>query len=160
MNFCTKYISSFLDLIIYFCLNVFFSVFFFKQKTAYEMRISDWSSDVCSSDLLAHPLLRRTPDIRAVEDFMALGYVPDDACIVAGVKKLGAGHCLLVERGKPVPKPVQYWDLDFSNRARGSASALEEELVQRMRAAVRSRSVADVPLGRSEEHPTELQSIM
>src|SRR3546814_9171547 len=33
-----------------------FCVFFFKQKTAYEMRISDWSSDVCSSDLLAqHP---------------------------------------------------------------------------------------------------------
>src|SRR3546814_6858200 len=28
-------------------------VFFFKQKTAYEMRISDWSSDVCSSDLMA-----------------------------------------------------------------------------------------------------------
>src|SRR3546814_8593092 len=27
-------------------------LFFFKQKTAYEMRISDWSSDVCSSDLL------------------------------------------------------------------------------------------------------------
>src|SRR3546814_3261843 len=27
------------------------SIFFFKQKTAYEMRISDWSSDVCSSDL-------------------------------------------------------------------------------------------------------------
>src|SRR3546814_8820217 len=30
-----------------------FLVFFFKQKTAYEMRISDWSSDVCSSDLAA-----------------------------------------------------------------------------------------------------------
>src|SRR3546814_5070576 len=30
-----------------------FFFFFFKQKTAYEMRISDWSSDVCSSDLLA-----------------------------------------------------------------------------------------------------------
>src|SRR3546814_6659639 len=30
-----------------------FIFFFFKQKTAYEMRISDWSSDVCSSDLLA-----------------------------------------------------------------------------------------------------------
>src|SRR3546814_8613515 len=28
-------------------------VFFFKQKTAYDMRISDWSSDVCSSDLVA-----------------------------------------------------------------------------------------------------------
>src|SRR3546814_4570032 len=33
-----------------FVLLVFF--FFFKQKTAYEMRISDWSSDVCSSDLV------------------------------------------------------------------------------------------------------------
>src|SRR3546814_10604644 len=30
-----------------------FYFFFFKQKTAYEMRISDWSSDVCSSDLAA-----------------------------------------------------------------------------------------------------------
>src|SRR3546814_17667344 len=30
-------------------------VFFFKQKTAYEMRISDWSSDVCSSDLASSP---------------------------------------------------------------------------------------------------------
>src|SRR3546814_3185401 len=30
---------------------VVWRVFFFKQKTAYEMRISDWSSDVCSSDL-------------------------------------------------------------------------------------------------------------
>src|SRR3546814_2267146 len=30
-----------------------FGFFFFKQKTAYEMRISDWSSDVCSSDLIA-----------------------------------------------------------------------------------------------------------
>src|SRR3546814_18833924 len=50
-------------------LSVLVSFFFFKQKTAYEMRISDWSSDVCSSDLevLAergagerrHPLDRR-----------------------------------------------------------------------------------------------------
>src|SRR3546814_1568250 len=31
---------------------LFVVVFFFKQKTAYEMRISDWSSDVCSSDLI------------------------------------------------------------------------------------------------------------
>src|SRR3546814_19936388 len=31
--------------------KVYLRIFFFKQKTAYEMRISDWSSDVCSSDL-------------------------------------------------------------------------------------------------------------
>src|SRR3546814_4983722 len=40
----------------YMCVVCFF---FFKQKTAYEMRISDWSSDVCSSDLLRrHPRLQ------------------------------------------------------------------------------------------------------
>src|SRR3546814_19802885 len=38
------------------CFFIVVFVFFFKQKTAYEMRISDWSSDVCSSDLLATAL--------------------------------------------------------------------------------------------------------
>src|SRR3546814_8655860 len=38
-----------------------FVFFFFKQKTAYEMRISDWSSDVCSSDL----------QVRAIHEIMA-----------------------------------------------------------------------------------------
>src|SRR3546814_2368615 len=33
--------------------------FFFKQKTAYEMRISDWSSDVCSSDLFYDPMIAK-----------------------------------------------------------------------------------------------------
>ena len=97
--------------------------------------------------LLAHPQLRRVPDLHAVEDYLALGYVPDDACIVAGVKKLAAGHFLLVERGRPVPQPRRWWDIDFSNRATGSTKALGEELVDRMRAGVRSRMVADVPLG-------------
>jgi asparagine synthase (glutamine-hydrolysing) len=97
--------------------------------------------------LLAHPLLRRTPDIRAVEDYMAFGYVPDDACLVAGVKKLPAGHSLLIERGKAVPVPLRWWGVDFSRRASGSQKALEEELVARLRDAVTSRMVADVPLG-------------
>src|SRR3546814_20458447 len=38
--------------------RIVFLFFFFKQKTAYEMRISDWSSDVCSSDLLLSEKLR------------------------------------------------------------------------------------------------------
>src|SRR3546814_4458334 len=41
--------------LLFILLSIFFLFFFFfKQKTAYEMRISDWSSDVCSSDLSAH----------------------------------------------------------------------------------------------------------
>src|SRR3546814_20408415 len=45
-------------------LFLFFFFFFFKQKTAYEMRISDWSSDVCSSDL-GVASQSAAPDIRA-----------------------------------------------------------------------------------------------
>src|SRR3546814_10005438 len=40
---------------------VLFFFFFSKQKTAYEMRISDWSSDVCSSDLLHFQMKQRQP---------------------------------------------------------------------------------------------------
>src|SRR3546814_787918 len=46
--FCIIYLS---DLLLLFLFYLICTVFFFKQKTAYEMRISDWSSDVCSSDL-------------------------------------------------------------------------------------------------------------
>src|SRR3546814_9419694 len=45
---CGLWLVSFLLIPDYFGVSFFF---FFKQKTAYEMRISDWSSDVCSSDL-------------------------------------------------------------------------------------------------------------
>src|SRR3546814_1989882 len=41
------------------CVLLFLLFFFFKQKTAYEMRISDWSSDVCSSDLCRASRWRR-----------------------------------------------------------------------------------------------------
>src|SRR3546814_11753773 len=44
-------------------------VFFFKQKTAYEMRISDWSSDVCSSDLV---VLRPAVGVDAVVEDLAV----------------------------------------------------------------------------------------
>jgi asparagine synthase (glutamine-hydrolysing) len=97
--------------------------------------------------LLAHPLMRRAPSPQAIEDYFAYGYVPDDASIVEGVKKLPAGHYLLVRRGHPMPRPVQWWDVDFSNPVRGPLKALEEEMVARLEAAVRSRMVADVPLG-------------
>lgn len=97
--------------------------------------------------VLAHPLFRRRPDIRAVEDYLALGYVPDDASIVAGVHKLPAGHFLLIERGRSIPRPRQWWDVDFSNREGGSAATLGEGLLAHMRAGVTSRMVADVPLG-------------
>ncbi|MBN8807682.1 MAG: amidotransferase 1, exosortase A system-associated [Sphingomonas sp.] len=118
-------------------------------KPLHYVELSDGSLAFASElkGLLAHPLLRRAPDPRAIEDFMGLGYVPDDACIVAGVRKLPAAHSLLIERGRPVPPPRRWWDLDFTARASGSVRDLKAELVERMRAAVRLRMVSDVPLG-------------
>ncbi len=97
--------------------------------------------------LLAHPAVRREISHHAVEDFFALGYVPDDACFVAGVRKLAAGHHILFERGRPLPSPQCWWDVDFSMRSTRSVKSLEEEMVARLKEAVRSRMIADVPLG-------------
>src|SRR3546814_9670312 len=44
-------------MVVYYVYSLLLLVFFFKQKTAYEMRISGWSSDVCSSDLTLTPSL-------------------------------------------------------------------------------------------------------
>lgn len=118
-------------------------------KPLYYAQVSD-GSIIFGSELkalLAHPLLRREPDVRAVEDYIALGYVPDDACIVAGVKKLGAGEHLRLVRGRGLPNPRRWWDVSFADRSGASTEVLAEELVALMRDAVKLRMVADVPLG-------------
>src|SRR3546814_1103016 len=56
-------IDFFLCYFLSFCFTCIFCFFFFKQKTAYEMRISDWSSDVCSSDLHKHHQQRPQEDL-------------------------------------------------------------------------------------------------
>src|SRR3546814_8287585 len=71
------YAQSCLCFIVYWCFLfvlcssysffVFLFFFFFKQKTAYEMRISDWSSDVCSSDLARLKRARHVDIIEATE---------------------------------------------------------------------------------------------
>ena len=66
-------------------------IFFFKQKTAYEIKECDWSSDVCSSDLLhlsVHGLLRAVPAAR-------LGHLrPRDALLrEGGRREIGRASC-------------------------------------------------------------------
>src|SRR3546814_10373900 len=58
-----RFIRCFMYLFLFWCCCVSecLSFFFFKQKTAYEMRISDWSSDVCSSDLCGARHRLKTP---------------------------------------------------------------------------------------------------
>ncbi|UVO53301.1 XrtA/PEP-CTERM system amidotransferase [Sphingomonas sp. SUN039] len=97
--------------------------------------------------LLANPAVRRELNPQAIEDFFAFGYVPDDTCWIEGVQKLPAASFLLLERGKPLPAPRVWWDVDFTQRAKGTVADLEAEMRDRLRAAVTSRMVADVPLG-------------
>src|SRR3546814_6274551 len=89
------------------CVSVF--VFFFKQKTAYEMRISDWSSDVCSSDLLQIPayLCRQTDLLvaagrtgRAINVKKGQFLAPwDMANVVKKIEATGNRNVLVCERG-------------------------------------------------------------
>src|SRR3546814_3438674 len=51
---CVNVVCYYVCAVMFYLFCIFY-FFFFKQKTAYEMRISDWSSDVCSSDLPRRP---------------------------------------------------------------------------------------------------------
>jgi asparagine synthase (glutamine-hydrolysing) len=97
--------------------------------------------------LLLCPELERRLDPQAVEDFFAFGYVPDPRSIYQGVRKLPPGHCLSVRRGAPPPAPRCYWDVQFADGVPIRREEAEEELIARLREAVRMRMIADVPLG-------------
>src|SRR3546814_8600256 len=79
------YLFSYILMLYFFCVVCTF-VFFFKQKTAYEMRISDWSSDVCSSDLVQASIVMRR-DLRDGNTYRA--YVADYPELNDQVRMLG-----------------------------------------------------------------------
>src|SRR3546814_7533549 len=71
--------------------------FFFKQKTAYEMRISDWSSDVCSSDLVDD-----TPEVAGDADRPRDGRGHDQQLrldLVEQLERVATGAVPLVDEG-------------------------------------------------------------
>src|SRR3546814_5218774 len=71
--------------------------FFFKQKTAYEMRISDWSSDVCSSDLW-HPV----GDVLRVANLAHHVFVEAAGCHVSPLAEIDFGRVGASTRAAPV----------------------------------------------------------
>ncbi|MEO1489655.1 MAG: asparagine synthase (glutamine-hydrolyzing), partial [Pseudomonadota bacterium] len=97
--------------------------------------------------LLALDSLKRRLDPQALDAYLAWGYVPDTHCILSGVAKLPAGHFMLCEAGRAVPSPKPWWDISFAERTSHNEADLRAELVERLQCAVRSRMVADVPLG-------------
>src|SRR3546814_2948461 len=107
-------------------------MFFFQQKTAYEMRMRDWSSDVCSSDLVIVEICpvrhKQAPDLVAVPAADALA-----------PNAIGASR-----NGKAVYVGVP---------------ALQNEVIELEIRGV-DRTVHPVAHERSEEHTSELQSLM
>src|SRR3546814_20704283 len=65
------------------------SIFFFKQKTAYELRISDWSSDVCSSDLGIVDHEAGTRDARRLGGLATLMPITATIATLAGLSMAG-----------------------------------------------------------------------
>jgi asparagine synthase (glutamine-hydrolysing) len=97
--------------------------------------------------LLCSPDLDRTLDPQAIEEFFAFGYIPEPRSIYRSVRKLPAAHYLRVRRGAPPAAPTAYWDVRFAEDRRLHLEEVSEELVLRLREAVRMRMIADVPLG-------------
>src|SRR3546814_7699420 len=118
---------------------VFSAFFFFKQKTAYEMRISDWSSDVCSSDLLVERQPRQPAGLRVLTHFLEQHFAQ-----VRFVFAQGAGDVPGIgAAAEHVGDFIQDGDGD------GVADRIDDGVLESVDEQVRS-----------EEHTSELQSLM
>src|SRR3546814_1308694 len=125
-------------LLVFFCtiLVMMLCVFFFKQKTAYDMRISDWSSDVCSSDLSI-----ATPSSDSPVRFSAATNLP---AIALGISNRVSRSKMRIA---PTSCLVIWPRRQSSGRSqRGSALLLRPMFIRNQT--------------RSEEHTSELQSLM
>src|SRR3546814_9026512 len=137
-------------------------IFFFKQKTAYEMRISDWSSDVCSSDL-GYVLRDLFEDDSGgwLQDVALLDRLVDETLKAEGARIGEEGW-----KWVAVAVDFPYTYDDGMRVIDGEQPPLTDEDEAKL-AALREEAdrlenewsgQADIP--RSEEHTSELQSLM
>src|SRR3546814_6270323 len=140
------------------------SVFFFKQKTAYEMRISDWSSDVCSSDLGEQQ--RGQDQTRSTHD-----KPPARLPVAQGVSYLQYGSTTFVVDSTQRRRPAQISSAPTTARIaplRVHTRSPSMKLLAGQRTPSSPCNIHSSPIStaamptivRSEAHTSELQSLM
>jgi asparagine synthase (glutamine-hydrolysing) len=95
--------------------------------------------------IFAHPLVTRTLDVAALQDFLSLNYVPGPRTLVEGIEKLPPGHFLEWRNG--ITAISQWWKLNFAPDEGLDEKSSAAELDRLLREAVREHMVSDVPLG-------------
>jgi asparagine synthase (glutamine-hydrolysing) len=102
--------------------------------------------------LLEYPRVARTLDIEAIQQYLCLGYFPAPRSVFEQIRKLPAGHRMVVEQGSVRIEP--YWDLQKYLRrpgapipSRAQVKQIVRDLRDHLREAAVSRLVSDVPLG-------------
>src|SRR3546814_6254786 len=122
-------------------------VFLFKQKTAYEMRISDWSSDVCSSDLDAKPARAAMNDAIRQEGKSRSAHA----------RSIGLAHavvCSLCEQ------PEVMWAMLALKGTKVTERTAKSPCLPAIKALYPDLDRSEQSSPRSEEHTSELQSLM
>lgn len=114
----------------------------FGSCALHSAQISDGSLIFSSTmrGLAAHPLFRKRIAPTAIDDYLALGFIPDDNCLLAGIQKLPPAHYAVITRGKAPSTPICWWDIQFRPGPARSDRALDDEWTARMRAAVTIRT--------------------
>jgi asparagine synthase (glutamine-hydrolysing) len=97
--------------------------------------------------ILRYPGVSRTPDYRAIHEYLSLQYVPSPMTAFTGISKLPPAHLLVAERNK-APAVRRYYALPPPSAARARpVEQLREELAEHLREATRLRMISDVPVG-------------
>ena len=98
--------------------------------------------------LKQHPVLDRTIEEHAIEEYFALGYIPEPRSIYRDTQKLRPGHTLQLRRGETLPAQREYWDIPFElGEDQPDVVQAQAGLVERLREAVDIRLISEVPLG-------------
>ncbi|HEV8586844.1 MAG TPA: asparagine synthase (glutamine-hydrolyzing) [Methylomirabilota bacterium] len=116
------------------------------EKPLYYARTRDalWFGSELKA-LLAAPAVGRTVDFGALDDYLALGYVPAPGTIFREIQKLPPGSYLQVQGGPVLVR--RYWRLDWTPRGPDDEATATAAVHERLEDSVRRRLVADVPLG-------------